>query len=83
MSFNNQDFTNHVLEHRTKNINEPNCEFCQNEPNLTDSIEELNKKAEHIINQSKDNIFNANHRNKMLRTSNYTYAEWITLEDLM
>lgn len=39
-----------------------------------------------ITNQNyhfKDNIFSANHRNAMIQKYGYTWAEWLTINDLL
>lgn len=36
-----------------------------------------------IANQAKDNLFSANHRNKMIQAYNYTEAQTVTIEELL
>jgi len=49
-------------------------------------FEELLKTATmtgRIAEQSRDNLFNADHRNKMIKEYGYTEAQKVTIEDLI
>lgn len=51
--------------------------------NLFNEISESMNLATKIYEQGYDNLFSANHRNRMIEKHGATSAQWITIEELL
>lgn len=50
--------------------------------NLADAIFDLAQDMSKLSAQGRDNLFSANHRNRMIEQHRATEAQWVTIEEL-